>query len=68
MALLVREAVSQYVAKNTSEVAGLPSFVAMGKSGHRDTAERHEELLFKDLVPGAAVAPVRRPAKGRRRV
>ena len=44
---LVREALGSYVAQR-KKVAPGPSFVAMGRSGHRDTAEKHEELLWQD--------------------
>ena len=40
-----------------------PGFVAAGRSGQRDTAQRHEELLFLET---AAVSP-RKPRRRRRR-
>ncbi len=45
-AALVREAIGEYLAKRQGSPA-LPSFVAAGRSGHSDTAERHEELLWE---------------------
>src|SRR5437870_9105644 len=50
-ASVVREALAEYVAKR--RVAGaLPSFTGAFASGHTDTAERHEELLFKKAASG----------------
>lgn len=48
MASVVREALASYVAREKTEGAASPSFVAVGRSGHRDTAERHEDLLFRE--------------------
>ena len=45
-AAVVREALAEYVAKRRVPGA-LPSFAGAYTSGHSDTAERHEELLFK---------------------
>lgn len=58
MAGVVREALACYVVAEKRAAPTLPGFVAVGRSGHHDTAERHEELLFADLAP---------PAKTRRR-
>ena len=59
VASVVREAVEQYLA--AAEPTGrVPSFAATGASGRRDTAERHESLLFKGLSPHGAA--MRRPA------
>jgi len=44
---LVREALGSYVARRKNEGPGL-GFVAFGRSGHRDTAEIHEDLLWSD--------------------
>ena len=44
---LVREALGAYVARRKKEGPTL-GFVAFGRSGHRDTAEMHEELLWHD--------------------
>ena len=43
---LVREAIAQYF--TAARESGRPrlGFVAAGRSGRRDTAERHEQLLF----------------------
>ena len=45
---LVREALASYVAKRKRTAPG-PKFIALGRSGHRDTAEKHEELLWRDV-------------------
>ncbi len=44
---LVREALGSYVARRKKEGTRL-GFVAIGRSGHGDTAEVHEELLWRD--------------------
>jgi predicted DNA-binding protein len=63
-ASLVREALAEYVARRRDEHA-LPSFAGRFASGHTDTAERHDELLFKTLEPhGEAFTTKRRKRKG----
>jgi predicted transcriptional regulator len=47
MAALVREAVAQYVAAARPSRSAGPGFVAVGRSGRSDVAEKHEELLFE---------------------
>ena len=49
-AAVVREALAEYVAHRRAPGA-LPSFAGAFASGHSDTAERHEELLFQDVRP-----------------
>jgi hypothetical protein len=44
---VVREALGSYVARRKKDGPEL-SFVAVGRSGRRDTAERNEELLWRD--------------------
>jgi predicted transcriptional regulator len=63
MAALVREAVAQYVAAARTAAPARHSFVAAGRSGRTDVADRHEELLF-DAPPPAA--PRSRPKAARR--
>ena len=70
MASVVREAVAQYVATAAKKTrARRPGFIAAGRSGRHDTAERHEELLFQVHPPGrrkpATAAAAKRPAKRR---
>ena len=62
MAALVREAVAQYVAAARDARSAKLSFVAAGRSGRTDIADRHEELLFD-----AAPAPPRARPKAPRR-
>jgi predicted transcriptional regulator len=62
MAALVREAVAQYVAAARGARPPKLSFVAAGRSGRADIADRHEALLFE-----AAPAPSRSRAKPPRR-
>jgi hypothetical protein len=71
-AAVVREAIAEYIAGGRSRTK-LPSFAAAFDSGHTDTAERHEELLFERLSPHrAAASPVKHvtrptPVRYRRR-
>jgi len=52
VAAVVREAIATYVARAQDATRPTePGFVAVGRSGHRTTAARHEELLWKDLDP-----------------
>lgn len=50
VASLVREALGRYVALETKRRPPL-RFLAAGRSGKSDTAERYEELVFRDLGP-----------------
>jgi hypothetical protein len=66
-AAVVRDALAAYLAKSRSAVE-LPSFAGAFDSGATDTAERHEEILFKGLLPhGAPAVPGMRPRSARRR-
>jgi len=47
-AALVREAVAAYVAARPTGKRPLPSFTGMYDSGHTDTSERVDELLWTD--------------------
>src|SRR5262245_29192470 len=51
-ASVVREAIAAYIARERRSFE-LPSFAGAFDSGHSDTADRHEELLFKTLTHGA---------------
>ena len=53
VAALVREAVARYVVEARRAPAPRLRFLAAGRSGRNDVAERHEELLFQEDVPGA---------------
>jgi predicted transcriptional regulator len=52
MASLVREALADYVVSARETPPKALGFVAAGRSGRRDTAERHEELLWKSPTKG----------------
>jgi len=66
VAALVREALTGYVRTRRKRKRPEPSFVAIGRSGHRDTAERHEEILFQALTPHGDRL-TRKPRRGGRR-
>jgi plasmid stability protein len=70
-ASVVREALSAYVAQRRGP-GTLPSFAGAFSSGRSDTAERHEELLFRRRETDSSAsprssAPPRRAARGARR-
>ena len=48
-AAIVREALAAYIAERPA--AKLPSFTGAFDSGHPDTADRHEDLIFRNLAP-----------------
>ena len=45
---VVREALAQYLAGGRSGQRKLPSFAGKYRSGHTDTSERVDELLWKN--------------------
>ena len=59
VAAVFREAVAEYLASRRVSDSGLPSFTAAFDSGHRDTAERHEDILFRNLDPHPAQPQIR---------
>jgi predicted transcriptional regulator len=63
---LVREAIETYVSQQKRPGKVRLGFLAQGRSGYTDTAERHEELLWS-LSPSRPPAPAPTPAKKRRR-
>jgi hypothetical protein len=69
-AAVVREALTAYLSRSRA-VAALPSFAGAFDSGFTDTAERHEDLLFRGLSPHGATAAraarVARPGPASRR-
>jgi predicted transcriptional regulator len=69
MAALVREAIAQYVAAARAQRTGRLGFIAAGRSGRSDIADRHEDLLFDANPPSPAKSRPRsrRPASPRRR-
>lgn len=59
MAAVVREAMERYVAQQKRRRGLRLGFLAVGRSGRRDTAEKHEEILFHGLdQPSRRSAPV----------
>jgi hypothetical protein len=51
VAALVREAMERYVSTEHDALTTPLGFEAAGRSGHSDTAERHESLLWSELKP-----------------
>jgi hypothetical protein len=68
LASVVREAMAQYVASEKHGGRAAVRFMASGRSGHTDTAERQEELLWGDLDPHGCPASSPKPARAGRRV
>ena len=70
-AMLVREAISEYLIRQRDEPGAALAFVGIGRSGRSDIAERHEELLFReapaDAAPGASDGGPSSPAPRARR-
>lgn len=62
VASVVREAIAAYIVDDGG-VSTLPSFAGAFDSGHTDTAERHDELLFKSLTPHGEPARASRAAR-----
>ena len=62
VASLVREALAEYVARRQETAPISVRFLAAGRSGRHDVAERSEEIVFAELEPHAR----RRPARARR--
>src|SRR5262249_36730910 len=46
---MIREAIAEYVTREKGKARRPLRFLGIGRSGHTDTAERHEELLFTEL-------------------
>lgn len=67
VAALVREALATYVTEHRRAARDLPTFVAAGRSGHQETAERHEELLFEELNPHSTPPPSGKTPRSRAR-
>jgi plasmid stability protein len=65
-ASVVREALTAWVAGKKTAAAPKLRFVAAGGSATADTAERHEELLFREDRPAAAAVKRRRPPPRKR--
>ena len=65
VASLVREALAEYVARRRETAPPSVRFLAAGRSGRHDVAEKSEEIVFAELEPHGRrrSASVRRPAK-----
>jgi predicted transcriptional regulator len=66
LASVVREALDGYVNREVRRKGSGLRFAAVGASGRADTAERSEELLFRELQPHGGKAK-RRAAKTTKR-
>jgi hypothetical protein len=64
---VIREALARYVESQASTTGPTLGFVAIGRSGHSDVAERHEDLLFADSVADAGASSRVRPGASRGR-
>jgi hypothetical protein len=51
VAALLRESLNRYLAEENRGQAFALRFLGAGHSGWKDVAERHEELLWRDLKP-----------------
>jgi hypothetical protein len=58
---MIREALANYVTREKEKARRPLRFMAIGRSGATDTAERHEELVFTGLDPHGGVSPSPRP-------
>ncbi len=65
LAALVRDALGRYLDEARRGQGLQLRFLAVGRSGHRDTARRAEELLWDDLEPHSSGSKA--PIKARRR-
>jgi len=57
---LVRESLAQYVDEQKCSQTFSLRFLGQGHSGQKDLAERHEEILWRDLGPHASKRRQRR--------
>ena len=62
VASIVREALAVYVATRPAAETPALSFIGAGASGRSDTAERHEDLLWREKR-AVKRAPVRRTTR-----
>jgi len=51
MSALVRESLARYVTEQKDSQPFALRFLGQGRSGRKDVAERHEELLWRGLDP-----------------
>jgi predicted transcriptional regulator len=66
VASVAREALAEYLVRRRDKSA-LPSFAGRFASGTTDTAEHHEELLYKDLTPHGDQPQSHKPKRARQR-
>jgi predicted transcriptional regulator len=66
VASLIREALAQYVANRNVAARIEPAFVAAGRSGRSDVAERHEDLLWDKAAKRKRAPRPSRPAPRRK--
>lgn len=66
LASIVREALDGYVSREVRRKGPGLRFAAIGASGRSDTANRHEELLFRKLEPHGRTRPPS-PSRGARK-
>jgi hypothetical protein len=59
LAAVVREALDCYVSREVRRKRPSLRFAGVGSSGRSDTADRHEELLFRELLPHGGKPPRR---------
>jgi hypothetical protein len=65
VAALVRDALGRYLDEAKRGKGLRLRFLAAGRSGHHDTAERAEELLWADLQPHSSGPRGRTRVRGR---
>ncbi len=65
VAALVRDALGRYLDEAKRGKGLRLQFLAAGRSGHHDTAERAEELLWGDLQPHSSGPRGRTRVRGR---
>lgn len=51
---LMRESLAHYVTEQKRSQTFALGFLGKGRSGRKDVAEHHEELLWRDLAPHAS--------------
>ena len=56
---MIREAISDYVTREKEKSRPPLRFLGIGRSGHTDTAERHEEILAAEFAPHPVAGPAR---------
>ena len=66
VASLVREALAEYVARRQETAPHSVRFLAAGRSGRQDVAERSEEIVFAELEPHARPQPARARQRAKR--